>query len=370
VLYYLLKSLYDLYALPGLGVVRYVTFRTGAAAVTALLITIYLGPKIIAYLQRRVIEPIKEDAPEGHRKKVGIPTMGGTIIISAITISVVLWADIRNPYVWLAVVSLLWMGAIGFIDDYRKVVMKVKGGLEGRYKLVGQIALGVFIAFYTYYNPQFASEATRAKTTVPFIKNVTLDYGIWYLPIAIFMIAAVSNAVNLTDGLDGLAAGCTAISALSLAGLSYVTGNIKAAKYLNIIYLEGSSEITIFCLAMAAAALGFLWFNSHPAQIFMGDTGSLALGSAIAVVALLIKKELLLPLIAGIFLIETVSVIIQKIYFKYTKRRYGQGQRVFLMAPIHHHFQKKGWAEEKIVIRFWIVAILLTLLTLITLKLR
>jgi phospho-N-acetylmuramoyl-pentapeptide-transferase len=367
-LYYLLKYLQETYEISGLRVINYITFRAGAAAVTALVITLIFGPRIIRFLKERVIEPIKEEAPEEHRKKVNVPTMGGIMIILAIEVSGLLWGKLADPFVWLVLVAVLWMGLIGFVDDYRKVVLKIKGGLAGRYKIVGQVALGVFIGVYTYYDPKLS--ILLSQTTVPFFKNLVVDYGIWYIPLTVFIITAVSNAVNLTDGLDGLAAGSTAIAALSLSGFAYLTGNAKFASYLNITYIQGAGEATILSLAIAAACIGFLWFNSNPAEVFMGDTGSLALGSALAVISLLIKKELLLPLIAGVFLVETLSVIIQRGYFKYTKRLYGEGRRVFLMAPLHHHFQKKGWPEQKIVIRFWIVAILLVLTSLITLKLR
>ncbi|KER10972.1 MAG: phospho-N-acetylmuramoyl-pentapeptide-transferase [[Candidatus Thermochlorobacteriaceae] bacterium GBChlB] len=367
-LYYFLKYVNDMFHPPGLGVVNYITFRAGAAAVTALLICLVFGPKIIAYLKSKVIEPVKEEAPKEHQKKVGIPTMGGTMIILAVLISGLLWAKLNDPFVWLILLSVAWMGVVGFIDDYRKVILKIKGGLEGRYKIIGQVGLGVIVAVYTYFNPKFS--VLLSQTEVPFFKNWVIDYDGFYIPICVFIITAVSNAVNLTDGLDGLAAGCSAIVVLTLAGFAYLTGNVKFANYLNITYIEGAGEVAIVALGIAAACIGFLWFNSHPAQVFMGDTGSLALGSAIAVIALLIKKELLLPILAGIFFIETLSVIVQRGWFKYTKKRYGEGRRVFKMAPIHHHFQLEGWAEEKVVIRFWIITILLALTSLITLKLR
>ncbi|ACF13298.1 phospho-N-acetylmuramoyl-pentapeptide-transferase [Chloroherpeton thalassium ATCC 35110] len=367
-LYYLLSYVREIYDPPGLGVINYITFRAGAAAVTALIIILVFGPKIIRFLRDKVIEPIKEEAPEEHRKKVNIPTMGGLMIILAIEVSGLLWAKIAEPFVWMVLLAIIWMGAVGFVDDYRKVVLKIKGGLSGRYKIVGQVALGLIIGGYTFFDPTLS--VLLSKTTVPFIKEITVDYGIWYIPLAIFIVTAVSNAVNLTDGLDGLAAGSTAISVFSLAGFAYLTGNVKFAEYLNITYIPGAGEVTILSMAIVAACIGFLWFNSNPAEVFMGDTGSLALGSAVAVIALLIKKELLLPLIAGIFFIETLSVIIQRGYFKYTKRRDGEGKRIFRMAPLHHHFQKKGWAEQKIVIRFWIIEVLLVLTSLLTLKLR
>jgi phospho-N-acetylmuramoyl-pentapeptide-transferase len=367
-LYYLLKYLNDMYDIPGLGVINYITFRAGAAAVTAFLISMMLGPKLIAYLKTKVIEPIKLEAPDAHRKKVGIPTMGGTLMIVSIVVSGLLWTKVTDSFSWLILLSVVWMGAVGFYDDYLKVVKKVKGGLAERYKLAGQIMLGIFVAIYTYIVPKF--NVLLSQTEIPFFKNWVIDYNGFYIPVCIFIITAVSNAVNLTDGLDGLAAGCAAIVVLTLAGFAYLTGNVKFATYLNITYIEGAGEVTVLALAIAAACIGFLWFNSHPAEVFMGDTGSLALGGAIAVIALLIKKELLLPVLAGIFFIETVSVIIQRAWFKYTKKKYGEGRRVFKMAPLHHHFQLLGWPEEKVVIRFWIVTILLALTSLITLKLR
>jgi len=368
-LYYLLQFIHDAFDPPGFGVVDYITFRASAAAITSLLITILAGPRLIRFLEDKYIEPVKEEAPEEHRrKKKQLPTMGGTLIIVAVTVSVLLWAKFDDPYVWLILLSIVWMGTIGFIDDYRKVVLKIKGGLSARYKLIGQVSLGLFIGFYTWFDPAFS--VLLSETTIPFFKDLMIDYGIFYVPVVVFIITAVSNAVNLTDGLDGLAAGTSGIVVFGLAGFAYLSGNAVYAEYLNIAFIPGGGEVAIVSLAIVMACVGFLWFNSHPAEIFMGDTGSLAIGSAIAVIALLIKKELLLPVLAGTFLLETLSVSMQVAWFKLTKWRYGEGRRIFLMAPLHHHFQMKGWAEEKIVIRFWIITILFFLASLMTLKLR
>jgi phospho-N-acetylmuramoyl-pentapeptide-transferase len=367
-LYYLLKYINDVFDPPGLHVIEYLTFRASAAAITALLITLFAGPGFIRYLKSRFIEPIKEEAPPEHKKKKALPTMGGVLIIFSIEISVLLWSKFTDPHVWLIMLAILWMGIIGFIDDYRKVVLKIKGGLSARYKLIGQVSLGLVVGIYTWHDPAFS--VLLSTTSVPFFKHLTIDYGFFYIPIVIFIITAVSNAVNLTDGLDGLAAGSSAIVVMGLGGFSYLAGNSGYAVYLNIPFIPGGGEVAVVSMAIVMACVGFLWFNSNPAEIIMGDTGSLALGSAIAVIALLIKQELLLPLIAGIFFLEALSVSLQVLYFKYTKMRYGQGQRIFLMAPLHHHFQLKGWAEQKIVIRFWILTILFFLASLMTLKLR
>ncbi len=368
-LYYFLQYINNRFDPPGFGVVDYITFRASAAAITALLITIFVGPKLIRFLKERYIEPVKEEAPAEHRKKKKeLPTMGGTLIIFSVLVSGMLWAKFDDPYVWLIFLSLIWMGSIGFVDDYRKVVLRIKGGLNAKYKLIGQVSLGLFIGFYTRLDPSFSVLLT--ETTIPFFKDLMIDYGWWYIPLVVFIITAVSNAVNLTDGLDGLAAGVSGIVVFGLAGFAYLGGNTVYAEYLDIAYIPGGGEVTIVSMAIVTACVGFLWFNSHPAEIFMGDTGSLALGSAIAVIALLIKKELLLPVLAGTFLIETLSVSLQVAWFKYTRWRYGEGRRIFLMAPLHHHYQMKGWAEEKIVIRFWIITLLFFMASLMTLKLR
>jgi len=294
--------------------------------------------------------------------------MGGLLIIISVEISVLLWSKFTDPHVWLIMLALLWMGAIGFIDDYSKVVLKVKGGLSARWKLIGQISLGLVVGIYTSVDPLFS--VLMRETAVPFFKHLTIDYGVFYIPVVIFIITAISNAVNLTDGLDGLAAGSSAIVIFGLGGFAYLAGNAVYASYLSIPFIPGGGEIAVVCMAITMACVGFLWFNANPAEIIMGDTGSLALGSAIAVTALLIKQELLLPVLGGVFFLETISVSVQVLYFKYTRMRFGEGRRIFLMAPLHHHFQLKGWAEQKIVIRFWIITILLFLTSLMTLKLR
>ncbi|ANT66004.1 MULTISPECIES: phospho-N-acetylmuramoyl-pentapeptide-transferase [Prosthecochloris] len=367
-LYYLLRYINEVFDPPGLGVVEYITFRASAAAITSLLLSIFLGPKLIRFLKKKYVEPIKEEAPPEHRNKRDLPTMGGILIIFSVLVSGLLWAKFTDPYVWLILLGMFWMGVIGFIDDYRKVVLRIKGGLAARYKLIGQVTLGLFIGFYTWFDPAFS--VLLSQTTVPFFKDLTIDYGIFYIPLVVFIITAVSNAVNLTDGLDGLASGVSGIVVFALAGFAYLAGNMVYAEYLNIPFIAGGGEIVIVSMAIVMACVGFLWFNSNPAEIIMGDTGSLALGSAIAVIALLIKQELLLPILAGTFFLETVSVSLQVLWFKFTRWRYGEGRRIFLMAPLHHHFQLKGWAEQKIVIRFWIVTLLFFLTSLMTLKLR
>jgi len=351
----------------GFNVFRYITVRAVLAAITALFIAFWIGPKIIRLLKRYQIgEQIRIEGPETHQVKKGTPTMGGLIILLSIIISVLLWADLTNMYMLLVFFSTLTMGLIGFIDDYLKAFLKFKRGLIGRYKLIGQISLGIFIAMVVYFHPFFTG--LHSNTTVPFLKDVTIDLGLLYVPLIVFVIAGASNAVNITDGLDGLAAGLAGIAFLALGAIAYVSSNVKFSDYLNIIYLPGTEEVTIFCLAIFGATIGFLWYNAYPAQIFMGDTGSLALGSALGTAAVLLKKEFLLLLIAGIFIGEIVSVIIQTTYFKYTRKRYGTGKRVFRMAPIHHHFELSGWHETQVVTRFWIIGILLALLSLSTFK--
>ncbi len=351
----------------GFNVFRYITVRAALAAITALFLSLWIGPKIIRLLKRYQIgEEIRIEGPASHRVKKGTPTMGGLILLISIIVAVLLWADLSNIYVLLIFMSTLTMGVVGFIDDYLKSILKFKKGLIGRYKLIGQVSVGLFIALVIYFHPYF--EGLHSNISVPFFKNLEIDFGIFYIPIAIFVLTGASNAVNLTDGLDGLAAGLSAIAFIAFAGIAYVSSNVNFSNYLNIIYLPGTEELTIFSLAVFGAAIGFLWYNAYPAEIFMGDTGSLALGSAMGSLAILLKKELLLILIAGIFIMEVLSVIIQTTYFKYTKRKYGEGRRVFRMAPIHHHFELKGWHESKVVIRFWILGILLALLSLGTFK--
>ena len=373
-LYYVLEMLERLYHPPGFGVVRYITFRAAAAAVTALIIAFWVGPKIIALLKRKQIgEAAKVEAPKTHLAKAGTPTMGGLIVLLSLIIPTVLWANMTNMYVLLLLFVTMALGAVGFLDDYLKVVKKKPKGLIGKYKIVGQVAVGLVLGGVIYFHPEWI-DISLAKlntfTTVPFFKNREFDFGILYIPMVVFVITATSNAVNLTDGLDGLAIGTVGIVAVTLAAMSYVSGNLKWSEYLTIPYLRGAGELTVYCAALAGAALGFLWYNAYPAQVFMGDTGSLALGGAIGALCVLIKKELLIPTLGGVFLAETVSVIIQRGYFKYTKRKFGQGRRVFKMAPLHHHFELLGWPEPKIVTRFYIIAILLMILSLATFKVR
>ncbi len=355
----------------GFNLFRYITVRAALAAITALLFSWIIGPKIIRLLLKHQIgEEIRHDGPENHLKKAGTPTMGGIIILAGIVIGVLLWAKMTNFYIQLIFISTLWMGLVGFFDDYLKTVKKIKKGLVGRYKLVGQILLGVFIGSMLYFNQEYILQGINSNTSVPFFKNLEIDFGILYIPIVIFVITGTSNAVNLTDGLDGLATGLVAIALMAFAGMSYVTGNVNFSDYLNIIYLPGSGELTVYCMAIVGAAIGFLWYNSYPAEVFMGDTGALALGSTLGTSAVLIKKEILLILIGGVFVAEALSVIIQTSYFKYTKKKQGSGLRVFKMAPIHHHFELLGWHESKVVTRLWIIGILLALLSLTTFKVR
>jgi phospho-N-acetylmuramoyl-pentapeptide-transferase len=368
-IYYLFDYINANFSPPGFDVFRFITFRAAAAAITALLISWYLGPRIIRLLKRKQIgEAAKLEAPETHRVKAGTPTMGGLIVLVSIIIPVLLWGQLHNTYVWLILLATLLLGTVGFIDDYLKVVKKYPKGLIGEYKIVGQIVVGLIVGGVLYFSPEF--EASRSVTNVPFFKNLLLDYTWFYIPMIILVITATSNAVNLTDGLDGLAIGTISIAFIAIAIISYASGRVDFSNYLNIVYLPRSGELTVFSAAVIGAGLGFLWYNAYPAQVFMGDTGSLALGGALGVLMVMIKKELLLPILGGIFFAETVSVLIQKAYFKYTKRKYGQGKRVFRMAPVHHHFELLGWPEPKIVTRFYIVAIILTILSLATFKVR
>jgi len=373
-LYYLLDYLNRTLNPPGFGMFKYLTVRAGAAALTALIIAFWLGPKVIRMLKKHQIgEAAKIEAPKTHLTKAGTPTMGGLIILGAILIPALLWADLSNGYVWLIIFVTAALGFVGFLDDYLKVVKKKPKGLIEEYKLFGQIAVGLVVGSVIYFYPQFIDPdlwKLKSATTMPFIKGMELDFGILYIPLVIFIITATSNAVNLTDGLDGLAAGLVGIVGITLAIMSYVSGRADLSQYLTIPFLRGNGELTVYCAALVGATLGFLWFNAYPAQVFMGDTGSLALGGAIGALCVLIKKELLLPTLGGVFLIETLSVIIQRTYFKYTKRRYGEGRRVFAMAPLHHHFEMRGWPEPKIVTRFYIIAILLMILSLATFKVR
>lgn len=373
-LYYLFELLERLYHPPGFGVIRYITFRAAAAAVTALVIAFWLGPKIIKILREKQIgEAAKLEAPKTHLAKAGTPTMGGLIVLTSVVIPTVLWGILENMYVVLILFVTVTLGAVGFLDDYLKVVKKKPKGLIGRYKIVGQVAVGLIVGGIIYFNPQWIDAdlwKMKSSTTIPFFKNLEFDFGYMYIPMVIFFIVATSNAVNLTDGLDGLAIGIVGIVGLTLAVISYICGNAVVSEYLTIPFLRGNGELAVYCAAVVGASLGFLWFNAYPAQVFMGDTGSLALGGAIGALCVLIKKELLLPTLGGVFLAEAVSVIVQRLYFKYTKKRYGEGRRVFKMAPLHHHFEMLGWPEPKIVTRFYIVAVLMMILSLATFKVR
>jgi phospho-N-acetylmuramoyl-pentapeptide-transferase len=345
------------------NVFRYITFRAAYAMVTALLISFIFGPLLIRRLRMLQIgQRIRDEVPEGHQKKEGTPTMGGLLIIAAIVVPTLLWGNLANPYIQVAIVVTLWTGLIGFIDDYLRVVKKTEKGLVGRYKLLGQFLFGAALGVFLYLHPLVREGATQSA--VPFLKNYFIEWGLLYVPLVILVIMGSSNAVNLADGLDGLATGASAFSFFAFAALAYLSGHKTFAGYLNIPYMPGCGELTVYCLSVVGAALGFLWFNTHPAQIFMGDTGSLALGGALGTVAVLLKKELLLIVIGGVFVAEAMSVILQVASFKLT------GKRVFKMAPIHHHFEIKGWSEEKVVVRFWIMAALLALLSISTLKLQ
>jgi phospho-N-acetylmuramoyl-pentapeptide-transferase len=368
-LYFLSEYINKIFNPPGFDVFRFITFRSALSAITALFLSFYLGPKIIRKLQLKQIgEAKKIDGPKSHWSKAGTPTMGGLIIILCVVIPVLLWANILSIYIILILAGTVWLSAVGFLDDYLKVVKKLPNGLIARYKLLGQVIIGIVVGSVIYFAPQF--DGIHSVTTVPFLKNANFDFSFFYIPVVVFIITATSNAVNLTDGLDGLAIGVITIVMLTLAIISYVSGNSIFSNYLNIIYLPGAGELTVFVAALVGASLGFLWFNSYPAQVFMGDTGSLALGGAFGILAVLIKKELLIPILGGIFFLETISVIIQRVYFKITKKKYGEGRRVFKMAPIHHHFEMMGWPEPKIVIRFYIIAIILAIISLASFKIR
>jgi len=345
------------------NIFKYITFRTAYATVTALLFSFVLGPWIIKKLKAKQVEArIRTDGPTTHMVKEGTPTMGGLIILSSVVGPTVLWADLANPYIQIILLSTIWLGILGFLDDYLKVVKKLPKGLVGRQKLIGQILLGLILGYILYTNP--VAKNFDTSTNIPFLKNYYLEFGILYIPFVILVIAGSSNAVNLTDGLDGLAVGLVGICALAFAALCYVTGRVDFSRYLNIVYLEGSGELTVYCGAVLGAALGFLWFNAHPAEVFMGDTGSLALGGALGTLAILIKKELLLVLVGGVFVAEALSVILQVGFFKWKRKR------IFKMAPLHHHFEIMGWQESKVVVRFWILGAMFALLTLSTLKIR
>lgn len=345
------------------NVFRYLTFRTAYAALTALLICLLVGPYVIRLLRRLQIgQTIRAEGPKGHLSKAGTPTMGGMLILVATVIGTLLWANLEVFYVWLALVTTLAFGAIGFWDDYLKIAYKSNVGLQAKYKFCLEIAVAAAVAWLLFSLADGDSNTTRLS--VPLFKRVVPELGVIYIPFAVFVIVGTSNAVNLTDGLDGLAIGPFIIATFAYAGITYVAGNVRFAEYLNILYVPGAGEVAVFCGAMLGASLGFLWFNSYPAQIFMGDVGSLSLGGALGTVAVIAKHELLLLLIGGLFVIETLSVIVQVASFKLT------GKRIFRMAPLHHHFEEQGWQEPKVIVRFWIVAIILALLSLSTLKLR
>ncbi len=375
-LYFLAQWVKSFANVPGINLFGYVTFRAAAAAIMAMVVSIVVGPAIIRALKRRQIgEQAKSELQQvgRHSLKAGTPTMGGLIVLTAVLGPTLLWANVSNMFVILAVFTTATLGAVGFLDDYLKVVKKYPKGLIGRYKIVGQVTTGLVVGGIIYAAPELfpaGFAAINTQTTVPFEKLVNLDFAWFYIPVVIFVITATSNAVNLTDGLDGLCIGTVGIVALTLAVIAYFSGNAFFADYLNIMHLRGSDELAIFCAAIVGAALGFLWYNAFPAQVFMGDTGSLALGGAIGVLCVLIKKEFLLPILGGVFFAETLSVIIQVTWFKYTKRRFGEGRRVFLMAPLHHHFEKSGWHESKIVTRFYIIAVVLAIVTMATFKVR
>lgn len=404
-LYYLFKYLDKQFDFIGAGVFQYISFRAGMAALISLLIAMIFGGKLIKVLQsRQVGESIRDLGLTGQMEKKGTPTMGGLIILLAILLPTLLFARLDNVYVILMIITTVWLGSIGFLDDYIKVFRKNKEGLAGRFKVIGQIGIGLIVGFVLFFNDDVVvrhyitdtgisavdasaryKDVRQMITTIPFAKNNELDYyqlfsfasplfgsyaRFLYIPLVIVIITAVSNGANITDGIDGLAAGTSAIIGITLAIFAWISGNSFFADYLDIMFLPNSGELVIFCTAFVGACVGFLWYNSYPAQVFMGDTGSLSIGGIIAVLALILRKELLIPILCGIFLIENLSVMLQVSYFKYTKRKYGEGRRIFKMSPLHHHYQKLGYHEAKIVSRFWIVGIMLALLTLVTLKLR
>lgn len=407
-LYYLFQYLEKEFNLTGASVFQFITFRSAAAFILSLLITMIFGKRIIDFLRRQQVgETIRDLGLEGQNEKAGTPTMGGLIIILGTLVPVLLLAKLENIYIILLLITTLWMGVIGFTDDYIKVFKKDKQGLKGKFKVLGQVGLGIIVGAMLYFHQdvtikeqlpvaqqvvqangkkQVFGEAHKSiKTTVPFLKDNELDYAkalsflgenfrdygwIVFIFISVFLVTAVSNGANLTDGIDGLAAGSSAIMVVALAIFAWVSGNIIFADYLDVMYIPNSGEMTVFIFAFAGALIGFLWYNTYPAQVFMGDTGSLTIGGVIAVIAIAIRKELLLPVLAGIFVAENLSVMLQVSYFKYTKKKYGEGRRIFKMSPLHHHYQKLGYHESKIVTRFWIVGILLAVFTVVTLKLR
>lgn len=397
-LYYLFEYLERAYQFPGASLFAYLSFRSAVAIIFSLLVTAVLGKRIIAVLQHyQMGESIRDLGLEGQKEKAGTPTMGGLMIIFGTLIPVLLLTKLNNIYIILLIVTTLWMGAIGLADDYIKIKRKDKEGLKGRFKIVGQITLGLIVGATLYFHPgvtikqqpidgkSFLQEEKSTKTTIPLLKNNEFDYSdviawagegakdyAWliFIPAVIFIVTAVSNGANLTDGIDGLAAGTASIAVLTLGLFAWVSGNIIFADYLNVMYIPEVSEVVVFVAAFVGALVGFLWYNAYPAQVFMGDTGSLTIGGVIAVLALIVRKELLIPVLCGVFLIENLSVILQVSYFKYTKKRQGVGKRIFKMAPMHHHYQKLGYHESKIVSRFWIIAIMLAIISLVTLKIR
>lgn len=405
-LYYLFEYLEQEYQFPGATLFQFLTFRAAMAVILSLVLATVYGKRIIKLLKRKQIgETVRDLGLEGQQQKAGTPTMGGLIIIFSTLIPVLLFADLKNIYVILLIITTVWMGIIGFIDDYIKIFKKNKKGLKGRFKILGQVVLGLMVGATLYFHPEVTmkeknstiitadytvqavegQEIKSTKTNIPFFKNNELDYSTlvswigegaekyaWliFIPIVIFIVTAVSNGANLTDGIDGLAAGTSAIIVLTLGIFAWVSGNIIFSDYLDIFFIPRAGELVIFIAAFVGALVGFLWYNAFPAQVFMGDTGSLTIGGVIAVIALIVRKELLIPLLCGIFFAESLSVMIQVSYFKYTKRKYGEGKRIFLMSPLHHHYQKKGYHESKIVTRFWITGILLAIITIVTLKVR
>ena len=407
-LYYLFEYLDKQFDVIGAGLFRYISFRSALAFIMSLLFSTIYGKRIINYLRfKQVGESVRDLGLQGQIEKAGTPTMGGVIIILATLIPVLLLAELDNVYIVILLVTTIWMGMIGFVDDYIKVFKKDKEGLKGKFKVAGQISLGVFVGAMLYFHPSvnmkeklptkfqyvaedgipvlFGEAKKSTKTSIPFMKNNQLEYAdtmdlfgdglrdyAWliFIPIVIFIITAVSNGANLTDGIDGLAAGSSAIIVLTLGIFTWVSGNIIFANYLDVMYIPNSGEMTIYIAAFVGALIGFLWYNTYPAQVFMGDTGSLTIGGIIAVLAISVRKELLIPILARIFLVENLSVILQVGYFKYTKKRFGEGRRIFKMSPLHHHYQKSGYHESKIVTRFWIVGIMLAVFTIVTLKLR
>ena len=407
-LYYLFEYLENQFNFPGASLFQYITFRAAMAFILSLLVSSIYGKRIINFLRKQQVgETVRDLGLEGQAQKSGTPTMGGIIIILATLIPVLLLSKLENIYIIILLISTLWMGFIGFVDDYIKVFKKDKGGLSGKFKVLGQVGLGLIVGSMLYFHPDvtikeqlpveeqivqqngrkqvFGDAHKSTKTTIPFLKNNELDYSkalsflgdgyqkfawIIFIFIVVFIVTGVSNGANLTDGIDGLAAGSSAIIVMTLGVFAWVSGNIIFADYLDVMYIPNSGEMTVYILAFAGALIGFLWYNTYPAQVFMGDTGSLTIGGIIAVIAIAIRKELLLVILAGIFVVENLSVILQVSYFKYTRKKFGEGRRIFKMSPLHHHYQKSGYHESKIVVRFWIVGILLAVFTVVTLKMR